>query len=148
MDPATEDPVLSLYTINYDKLDVQIYAVQPADWPAFKAYLQEYQRTDQHPKPPGRKVFDDDLRIEAPADKLTEVGIELSDYMDGDYGHFIVVAKPPKGFFEEDRYWETVQVWVQITQIGLDVFVDHSEMVVWTNALQDGDAPRWGENQR
>ncbi len=138
LDPAAKEPALSLYTINYNKLDVQIYTVQPADWPAFKAYLQAHQQTDQHPEPPGRKVFDDDLRIEAPADKLTEVIIELGDYMDGDYGHFIVIAKPPKGFFEEERYWETVQVWVQITQIGLDAFIDHSEMVVWANALQDG----------
>ena len=28
------------------ELDVQIYAVQPSDWPAFKQYLREYQRTD------------------------------------------------------------------------------------------------------
>ncbi len=138
IDPAAKEPALSLYSINYNKLDVQIYDVQPSDWPAFKTYLQEYQRTDQHPEPPGRKVFDDELHIEAPSDKLTEVVIELGDYMDGDYGHFIVISKPPKGFFEEDRYWETVQAWVQITQIGLDAFVDHSEMLVWANALQNG----------
>ncbi|MFC1997268.1 alpha-2-macroglobulin family protein [Chloroflexota bacterium] len=138
LDPVVDEPELSLYAINYNKLDVQIYAVQPSDWLEFRTYLQEYQRTDQHPEPPGRKVFDDDIRIEAPSDKLTEVGIGLSEFMDGDFGHFIVIAKPPKGFFDEDRYWETVQVWVQITQIGLDAFVDHSEMVVWTNALQSG----------
>ena len=138
MDPSAKEPILSLYTINYNKLDLQIYKVQPSDWPAFKAYLQEYQRNDQHPNPPGRKVFDGSQPIEAPADKLTEVGIELGEFMDDDFGHFIVIAKPPKGFFEEDRYWETVQVWVQITQIGLDAFVDHSEMVVWASALQNG----------
>jgi len=138
MDPSAKEPILSLYSINYNKLDVQIYQVQPSDWPAFKTYLQEYQRTDQHPEPPGRKVYDGSQPIEAPADKLTEVGIEFGKFMDGDFGHFIIVAKPPKGFFEEDRYWETVQVWVQITQIGLDAFVDHSEMVVWANALQNG----------
>jgi uncharacterized protein YfaS (alpha-2-macroglobulin family) len=138
MDPSANEPVLSLYTINYNKLDVQIYQVQPSDWPAFKTYLQEYQQTDQHPEPPGRKVFDGSQPIEAPDDKLTEVGIEFGKFMDGDFGHFIIVAKPPKGFFEEDRYWETVQVWVQITQIGLDAFVDHSEMLVWVNALQNG----------
>ena len=26
----------------------KVYAVQPADWPAYKQYLQEYQRTDVH----------------------------------------------------------------------------------------------------
>jgi uncharacterized protein YfaS (alpha-2-macroglobulin family) len=66
------------------------------------------------------------------------VNIGLSDYMDGDSGHFIVIVKPQRSIFEEDRYWETVQVWVQVTQIGVDAFVDHSEMVVWSNALKDG----------
>jgi hypothetical protein len=139
MDPAADEPAISLFTINYNKLDLQIYAVQPTDWPAFKAYLREYQQTDQHAEPPGKKVFDGDLRIEAPSDTLTEVGVDLSDYMDGDYGHFVVIAKPPKGLFQDDRYWEAVQVWVQITQIGLDALVDHSEMIVWTNVLQNGD---------
>ena len=137
-DPTVTDPALSLYTINYNKLDVQIYAVQPDDWPAFKNYLQQYQQTDQHPTPPGHKVFDGSWPIEAPQNKLTEVKIELGDYMDGDYGQFIVIAKPPASLFQEDRYWEIVQTWVQITQIGLDAFADHSEMVVWANALRDG----------
>ena len=58
--------------------------------------------------------------------------------MDGNYGQFIVIVKPPKGFFEEERYWETVQTWVQVTQIGLDAFADHSEMLAWATNLQDG----------
>ena len=49
----------------------------------------------------------------------------------------MVIAKPPKGLFEEERYWEHVQVWVQITDIGLDAFVDHSEMVVWATDLDN-----------
>ncbi|HBY09474.1 MAG TPA: hypothetical protein DEH22_17455, partial [Chloroflexi bacterium] len=138
LDPATKDPALSLYTINYNKLDVQIYAVQPTDWPAFKDYLQKYQQSDQHPAPPGNKVFDGSWPIEAPQDTLTEVNIGLSKYLDGDFGHFIVIAKPPSSLFQNDRYWATIQAWVQVTQIGLDTFVDHSEMVVWANALQDG----------
>ena len=31
-----------------------------------------------------------------------------------------------------------MQAWVQVTQIGLDAFADHSEMVVWATGLQDG----------
>ena len=138
LDPASKKPVLSLYVMNYNRLDVQVYAVEPSDWSDFKNYLQEYQRTDLHLNPPGKLVRDEVLRIEAASDRLTEVGISLSDEMDGNFGHFIVVAKPPKGLFEEERYWEHVNVWVQVTQIGLDAFVDHSEMVVWATALADG----------
>ncbi|MBU1662011.1 MAG: hypothetical protein KKD28_11140 [Chloroflexi bacterium] len=138
LDPAASEPVLSLYTINYVKLDVKIYAVEPNDWAAFMKYLDEYQWTDVPAQPPGRLVVDETQPVEAATDVLTEVNIDLSAVMDSDFGHFIVIVKPHRGLFEEDNYWETVQVWVQVTQIGLDAFVDHSEMVVWASALQDG----------
>ncbi len=147
MDPAASEPAVSFYTVNYNKLEVQIYAVQPADWPAFQQYLQDYQYNEGAGDPPGRKVFDGDVPIEAVDDRLVETKISLSDYLDGDYGHFIVVAKPPKGFFEKDRYWMTNQTWVQVTQIGLDAFNDQDEMVVWANALRDG-APLSGVSIR
>jgi uncharacterized protein YfaS (alpha-2-macroglobulin family) len=80
------------------------------------------------------------MRLETPTDKLTEVGIDLSPHMDGDFGQFIVIARPDRGLLQndQDRYWEVVQVWVQVTQIGLDAFADQSQMVVWASALQDG----------
>ena len=138
LDPVTSKPTFSVYTINYTKLDVKIYAVQPSDWPAFKSYLREYQRTDNPPKPPGRLALDKTIQVEAPADTLNEVGIELNQVMDGKFGHFIVIVQPPRGLFQEDQRWRAVQAWVQITQIGLDAFADHSQMVVWTTALKDG----------
>ncbi len=138
LDPAARKPVLSLFVMNYSRLDVKIYAVQPSDWPAFQEYLQEYQYTDRPSSPPGRLVRDETLRLETATDKLTEVSIDLSDELDGDFGQFIIIVKPPKGLFEEERYWEHVQVWVQVTQIGLDAFVDQDQMVVWATALQDG----------
>lgn len=138
LDPASDTPVLSLYTINYSKLDVKIYSVVPSDWPAFQSYLQEYYRTDQPSPPPGRLVLDERVQIDAKEDQLNEVGIDLSEVIEGEYGHFIVLVSPPKGFFEEDRYWEHINLWVQVTQIGLDAFSDNNELVVWASELQDG----------
>ena len=138
LDPSSSDPTLSLYSMNYDKLELEIYAVEPADWPDFLRYLREYNETDKPNPPPGEKLVDRTHRFDADSDKLTEVSIEFSELMQGDYGHFIVIAKPPRGFFQPENYWETVHAWVQITQIGMDAFVDHSEMVVWTTALADG----------
>jgi uncharacterized protein YfaS (alpha-2-macroglobulin family) len=133
-------PVYSVYVINYNQLEVKIYAVRPSDWPAYKQYLREWQRTDQPPTMPGNLVSEKTIPVEAPADTLTQVDIDLSEYMDGDFGHFIVVVTPPQELMknEQERYWSTVQTWVQITQIGLDAFVDHSEMVVWATSLKDG----------
>jgi len=140
LDPAAKKPVFSVYTINYSSLDVKVYAVQPSDWPAYKTYLQNYQRTDINVEVPGRKVMDQVLRVEAATDTLTQVDIDLSSKMDGASGNFIVIVRPPQELILRDanRYWQTVQAWVQVTQIGLDAFVDYSDMVVWATALKDG----------
>ncbi|MBN2048639.1 MAG: hypothetical protein JW750_12410 [Anaerolineaceae bacterium] len=138
VDPYSTQPGLSVYSITYPNLEVAIYAVEPTDWPAFKKYLQDYAYTDQVGTPPGKKVFDDRVEIGGEKEQLAETLIDLSSLMDGDFGHFIVIVKPPKGFFEKERYWETIHAWVQVTQLGVDTFVDHSEMVVWTSALKDG----------
>ncbi len=138
LDPAASKPVFSVYAINYPRLDLKVYAVQPSDWPAFQEYLRNYQRTDVVSEPPGRLALEQTLRPEAAADTLTEVDIDLSRAMDGAYGHFIVIVKPPSSLLQQDRYWQTVQVWVQVTQIGLDAYTDHSQMVAWATALRDG----------
>lgn len=140
LDPASKKPVFSVYAMNYPRLDVKIYAVQPSDWAAYKQYLRDFQRTDVNVKIPGRKVFDQSQPVEAAADELTEVGIDLSPYMDGPSGQFIVIVTPPLNLLKpnQNAYRQTAQAWVQVTQIGLDAFTDHSEMVVWATALKDG----------
>jgi len=140
LDPASKKPIFSVYSLNYSKLDVQVYAVQPSDWPAFKQYLRDVRRTDVKVTVPGRKVRDRSLPVEAATDTLTEVGIDLSGEMDGPSGQFIVVVAPPSGLFvdQRQREWQTVRVWVQITGIGLDALNDHSEMVAWATNLKDG----------
>ena len=138
IDPASSKPSLSLYVMNYKQLDVKIYAVQPSDWNDFRQFLQEYQRTDQPPNPPGELIRDETMRLDNEADALTEINIDLSHDLKSGYGQFFVIVKPPKGLFENERYWEHVLVWVQVTQIGLDAFVDHSDMVVWATDLRDG----------
>ncbi len=44
----------------------------------------------------------------------------------------------PKACSKTSATGSISNVWVQVTQIGLDAFVDHSEMVVWATALADG----------
>ena len=138
LDPASSEPAFTVYTINYNRLSVRAYHVQPSDWAAYKVYLREYYREDSPPDPPGRQVWSETIRVEAAADALTEVNIDLSSALDGDLGHLIVVVEPELGLLTRDRYGHIAQAWVQVTQIGLDAFVDHSEMVVWASSLQDG----------
>lgn len=138
LDPSAKDPSISLFVMNYKKLDVQIYAVQPSDWQAYLTYLDEYRWTDQPHSPPGKLLLDETRTVDTVADILSEVTLDLGGFMEDDFGHFIVIVKPHQGLFEKETYWETVNVWAQVTQIGLDAFNDQSELLVWTTALADG----------
>ncbi len=138
IDPASGDPSYSIYTVNHSKVDVQIYSVKPSDWPAFRMYLREYRQTDNPSPVPGRKVFDGSVNIKSVDDALTETSIKLKSYLKGDSGHLILIAKPRLGLFEKDQYWQRVQVWLQVSRIGLDAMVDSTTMTAWVTDLRTG----------
>lgn len=140
LDPAAKKPVFSVYTINLNALDVEIYAVQPADWLNFKAFYQNFQQSKTATTPPGRQVLKKSLPVESPADTLNEVDIDLASLMDGPFGQFIVLVSPPQSLLKSspNRYWQKVAAWVQVTQVGLDAYNDQSDMLVWTSALKNG----------
>ncbi|HNB36383.1 MAG TPA: Ig-like domain-containing protein, partial [Anaerolineales bacterium] len=143
LDPSAETPTLSVYAINYNRLNLSVYAVQPTDWPAFKQYLQNWTQTDAPPPPPGKRVFKDAISLDIPEDTLSQVDIDLSPYIDGNHGQLIVVLEPPAGIFDSDedkwrRISQTIVAWVQVTQIGLDAYTDHSEMIAWATDLKNG----------
>lgn len=143
LDPAMKKPAFTFFAINYARVAVEIYAVQPADWEAYAKYMREWRQTDVVPQMPGRLVFDKTMSLAIPDDTLSEVDIDLSPYLKNGYGHFIVVVQPPAGMFESDeqkweRFYQTIHTWVQVTHIGLDAFTDHSNMIVWATDLRDG----------
>jgi uncharacterized protein YfaS (alpha-2-macroglobulin family) len=144
LDPSSTAPLFTIYSINYSRLNVTVYAVEPSDWPAYQNYLaNQYQ--DNPPSIPGREVMDESIDIEGEDDVLTETAIDLSDALDGDFGHLIVKIEPPANLFNRDEYRPKVEAWVQVTHIGLDAFADHSQMVAWATNLADG-APLNGVN--
>jgi uncharacterized protein YfaS (alpha-2-macroglobulin family) len=138
LDPASGEPVYSIYSVNYSNLDVQIYSVNPSDWPAFKKYLREYMQTDKPASIPGNKVFDGSVDVKSVADALTETQIKLKSYLKGNSGHFILIVKPRLGLFEKEQYWQRVQVWLQVTHLGLDAMADNSSITAWATDLRDG----------
>jgi hypothetical protein len=56
LDPASDRPALSVFTINYEELEVRAYEVSPSDWPAYQTYMQEFNPRENTPTPPGRLV--------------------------------------------------------------------------------------------
>jgi alpha-2-macroglobulin len=136
LDPAAETPVYSVFSLNYATLNMRIYRVQPGDWNAFQEHLQNFSRTDQARSVPGTQVFSGSISIEN-SGALTETPIDLSPYLSDRLGHLIVIVEPPDAP-NNDRYWQTVQVWVQGTRIGLDAFSDYTQIHAWTTDLQTG----------
>ncbi|HFQ94562.1 MAG TPA: hypothetical protein ENK32_11165, partial [Anaerolineae bacterium] len=135
LDPSAAKPVFTVYAINYDQLRVRAYAVAPADWPAYLTYLQQF-RYDQPSTPPGREVLNEIIDTNAAPDALTEIPIDLSEALDGETGHLILIVEPAQK--RGDDYYPIVQTWAQATQIGLDAFTDPDQMVVWATNLADG----------
>ena len=147
LDPTSGKPLFTIYSVNYDKARVRAFAVTPQQWTDYQAYLQNYAYQENPPDPPGDQVLDEVVPIEAVEDELVETNIDLSQALSGSTGHLIVVVDVPRSLlssllsklpFGASEQTPTVRAWVQVTQIGLDAFVDHSEMVVWATALQDG----------
>jgi uncharacterized protein YfaS (alpha-2-macroglobulin family) len=143
LDPTAKKPVFSVYAMNYARLAVKVYRVQPSDWEAYKTYRRAWQQNDTATGIPGELVYDKMLSLDIPADTLSEVDIDLSPYLKKGFGQFIVKVEPPKGMFESEdqkwsRFYQTVHAWMQVTHIGVDAYTDYSDMVVWATDLKDG----------
>ncbi|MFZ4657230.1 MAG: alpha-2-macroglobulin family protein [Caldilineaceae bacterium] len=147
LDPSAGKPTFTIYTVNYDKARVRAFAVTPEQWAEYQTYLNNYAYEQDPPDPPGDKVLDEVQPIEAVEDELVETNIDLSQALSGSTGHLIVVVDVPLSLlssllsklpFGANEPIPTVRAWVQVTQIGLDAFADHSEMVAWATRLQDG----------
>ncbi|MFO0749825.1 MAG: Ig-like domain-containing protein [Myxococcota bacterium] len=142
LDPMAKKRRLPVYVMNMGELDVELYKVNPAkDWAKYNTFIQERWRDDGPKTPPGERVFAKKIDTGMTAEELSEVDIDLSPALTGDFGQLIAVVKPV-GMDSKDDKWardrSTVITWVQVTQIGLDAFVDQQELVGWATALVDG----------
>jgi hypothetical protein len=136
LDPAAKRRTFDIHSVNIKSLDVEIYRVEPRDWPAFVKFMQKNPRVPR--KPPGRRVFKKSIKPGENVDEMTETGIDLSPALGaGGLGHAVVLVEPTTW---PNRYKPQIHAWVQSTQIGLDAFVDSSELVAWATRLRDGKA--------
>ncbi|MBL4635547.1 MAG: hypothetical protein JKY56_16930, partial [Kofleriaceae bacterium] len=133
-DPKSENASFDVYSINIPSLDVKIYKAKVEDW---EKHLLFTQGNPRRPKPaPGRKVFDGKIKPEGDTDRMVTTAIELSRAMNKDgKGHAVVVVTPTKW---PNDYKPEIKTWVQVTDIGLDAFVDYESMLAWTTDLATG----------
>lgn len=146
LDPSANPAVFTVYSINYEQLNYRAYAVTPEDWSAYLNFRLTYYGQQNNLTPPGREVDSQIIKVQSQPDELTETAIDLSAAIAGatengsndqvPTAQLIVIVEPASST-ARNRPPSPIQTWVQVTQIGLDAFVDHSEMVVWTSALKD-----------
>ncbi len=131
------DPTFTVFSRNYPRLNVRIYAVTPDDWKAWQTYQSEYWADNPAP-PPGELVLEEMIKPEGEPDALVQTNIDLTRVLPASgFGQLIVVVDVPKPLFgERDR--SSVQSWVQVTNLALDAFADQDELLTWATRLADG----------
>jgi uncharacterized protein YfaS (alpha-2-macroglobulin family) len=134
LDPAAA-PRFSVYSINHNSLRVRLYSVGPENWSQFLAYMRN--RDDRTPRtPPGKLALSKIVSVTAKPDEMAETRIDLTPVLDGGVGQIFIVVEPAVATAR--RYRDSVAVWAQVTQIGLDAFVDSLELIGWATSLKDG----------
>jgi uncharacterized protein YfaS (alpha-2-macroglobulin family) len=141
LDPSGP-PRFSVYSVNYNRLRVRLYGVGPEHWEQFVNYLRsEGGYTDEASQKqrtaPGRLVSSQTIAVKGRLDELTETRVDLSTALQGGFGQVVVVVEPAS-LAKQKRERERVIAWLQATGIGLDAFVDDSELIGWATSLKDG----------
>jgi uncharacterized protein YfaS (alpha-2-macroglobulin family) len=145
LDPAgpASAPV---YTINYDNVRVRLYSVVPEDWPAWVYYQRNEQGYNDDPArkqttPPGRLLYSRIVAVSAKPEEMVETDIDLSAALKDGFGEMILIVEPEPPPARKNRFQrDSVQAWIQRTNIGLDAFVDRTDLIGWATSLKDGAA--------
>ena len=138
MDPASPARY-SVFSTNYTKLTTRIYSVTPDDWPAWIAYQIARETSKTKPTPPGRLVVSKTISIRNAASGIVETPIDLTPALTNGLGQMILIVEPSGGRpTENDGDPEMVESWIQVTNLGLDAFVDRTDLVGWVTSLKDG----------
>ncbi len=130
----------SVYSINHKQLKVSLYAVGPEHWSQFAAFMSnEYGATRHRASMPpiGRLISSKVIDVLSKPDEMDETPVDLKTALNDGIGHAIVTVEavqPPRKQYER----RSVQVWIQATNIGLDAFVDQTNMLGWATSLKDG----------
>jgi alpha-2-macroglobulin len=98
---------------------------------------------DKPVPPPGEKMLSLTIPVKGRADELTETRIDLSAALREGVGQVVAVIEPTgKGEFLPELFGEHGgkgrAVWIQATRIGLDAFVDGTDLLGWATSLTDG----------
>jgi uncharacterized protein YfaS (alpha-2-macroglobulin family) len=131
----------SVYSINHSTLKVRLYAVRPEDWEKFASYMRfvnEYyeENKSKQTTPPGRLVYSKTVDVKAQPDEMVETRLDLTPALTEGLGQVVLIVESGAGVRKRER--QSVEAWVQATNIGLSAFVDNTELIAWATSLKEG----------
>jgi uncharacterized protein YfaS (alpha-2-macroglobulin family) len=139
VDPSAKQPTLDFFTTGYPQLKVQLYAVTPADYEAYRAAQREMWNHDHPPKLPGKKVFDQQVATQGGPNKMVETHVDLRPALHGGLGHVIAIVEPSP-WTHRDEPAPRMMAWVQSTKLGIDAHVDGDNLIAFASGLDTGKA--------
>ena len=132
---------LSLHTVNYRTVKVNLYAVKPSDWSCISnlpptALSRPDDAAGKKAILPGRLISSKQIELKNSPNDMIETAIDLAPAFKDGFGQALVTVESITPV--TDRYHNPLLCWVQSTQIGLDAFVDNKQLIGWANSLVDG----------
>ena len=135
----------SVYSVNHKSLKVRLYRVKPEDWEKFVRYMRftydYYEDVKQKQTiPPGVLVSTKTVMVKGALEEMTETRIDLTPALEEGLGQVVIIVEAGVGTKKRER--QSVEAWVQSTNIGLSAFVDHTDLYAWATSLKEGKALR------
>ncbi len=136
LDPAASRS-FSVYTVNHNSVRVKMYRVKPEDWHAYQQYVRYINYDDgKRPVMPGQLISNNVVPIKSVADDMIETRVDLAPALLKGLGHVVLDIEPTTRSNGRDR--TRLVTWIQSTKIGLDAFVDNTELVGFATELATG----------
>jgi uncharacterized protein YfaS (alpha-2-macroglobulin family) len=130
----------SVFSVNHSKLKVTLYKVGPEHWTQFvnhMRYSQGYADEDAKKNRviPGKLIASKTINVQTKPDEMVETPIDLGAALDDGTGQVIIIVEPT---IKKKNDRTQIKTWVQVTNIGLDAFVDRTDLIGWATSLKDG----------
>ncbi len=145
LDPLADGQTFPVVVRNHDKLRVRVYDVSPDDWADFERHLAGRRDTDGPVPLPDFPVLSDEVISTGAVDNVRhEVRIDLEPVLKGKHGQVVVRIDGTGRYADigprDEDFWSNapIEVWVQDTDIGLDMVYDATSGVAWTTDLRTG----------
>jgi len=146
LDPLSDGQTFPVTVRKHETLRVRVYEVSSDDWSAFESHLERRWESDGPAAPPDFPLLRDEIvSTGADDDVRHEVRIDLGPVLTGEHGQVVVRIDGTGRFADmgprDNEFWNNapLEVWVQDTDIGLDMINDATTGVAWTTDLRTGE---------